>query len=460
MLPPTAAIARLPAELFCEIFWLAIPIKDPGFDSLLTAYPPWSLGQVCRQWRLLSISAPRLWSHFIVDLERIMPGAGGGPTALTEQWMERASNVPLTISFSPGGPNRIASNVLRILLRHITRWVQVNLHITEHLYPILDKFSKMHRDLELPVLKSLTYSTCAAHRKPITLFRHAPQLCEVAHPKPSSMCPVELPWLQLTHLSRPVQGDDGNSSTNQTNPTTIHGIIQACPYLISCTVELAVGQNQVAAGASTTLVHRPRITHLALKELRILAPLRVNMSFFQFPQLESLTLDAFYSPLQSLLECVQQSQCKIHTLALRHIPEKDVVVFVQILNLLPSLINLEVVSNHQGVLDHLLQILTISPSDSQLPIPIPRLRHFKLDFTLWGDEFDFSTLVDMLESRWYLPTHTLAHEDTQERCSPIQSITLRATLSASFTQLVRLQDMREQGLMFHSFLECPDEDGD
>ncbi|KAF9011528.1 hypothetical protein BDZ89DRAFT_901706, partial [Hymenopellis radicata] len=66
-------IRTLDDDVLFEIFahclpeWPALERKlltrpDTDYSSLNSKYAPWTLSQVCSQWRRVALSAPRLWS--------------------------------------------------------------------------------------------------------------------------------------------------------------------------------------------------------------------------------------------------------------------------------------------------------------------------------------------------------------------------------------------------------------
>ncbi|KAJ7762562.1 hypothetical protein B0H16DRAFT_1311801, partial [Mycena metata] len=53
-------ILTLPVEITAEIFFHCLP-RHPSFPSARIA--PMLLGRICRQWRNIACSTPRLWAH-------------------------------------------------------------------------------------------------------------------------------------------------------------------------------------------------------------------------------------------------------------------------------------------------------------------------------------------------------------------------------------------------------------
>ncbi|KII85593.1 hypothetical protein PLICRDRAFT_116136, partial [Plicaturopsis crispa FD-325 SS-3] len=79
---------RLPAELLSEIFTFCLPpMVTPHSDTA-----PLLLTLVCRKWRAIALSTPRLWASICVGLTD-----DTGPTKV-EQWLGRAGSLPLEIT--------------------------------------------------------------------------------------------------------------------------------------------------------------------------------------------------------------------------------------------------------------------------------------------------------------------------------------------------------------------------
>src|ERR1700761_8537853 len=95
---PVPPIARLPLEVLSDIFLLTLPALAPS-----TIWPPvvgprwtspWSLDQVCSQWRVLALSLSTLWARFI-----IRPGMTAIELHLLAIQLERSRQAPLHLLF-------------------------------------------------------------------------------------------------------------------------------------------------------------------------------------------------------------------------------------------------------------------------------------------------------------------------------------------------------------------------
>ncbi|KAJ7753493.1 hypothetical protein B0H16DRAFT_1834570 [Mycena metata] len=89
-----SVLRRVPDEILLEIFQhLLTPTRE--LDSSSTA--PWVVGRVCRRWRIVALTSPRLWRHFNLPDLRIAQSRLLS-TVLPVQ-LERARGTPISIEF-------------------------------------------------------------------------------------------------------------------------------------------------------------------------------------------------------------------------------------------------------------------------------------------------------------------------------------------------------------------------
>lgn len=99
----------LPAEILVEIFSLCLPSDHIRLSTHPQLLPPFTLAQVCSQWRYLILSTPRLWSHIVLGHH----GMNSSKEVSTfEFWLQRTgTSQPLDILLDPQ-----ADDALDILL--------------------------------------------------------------------------------------------------------------------------------------------------------------------------------------------------------------------------------------------------------------------------------------------------------------------------------------------------------
>ncbi|KAF5347268.1 hypothetical protein D9756_009981 [Leucocoprinus leucothites] len=126
---------RLPPDILQEIFYHCLPISRNATMSI--DEPPLSLGRVCKRWRHIAYSTPRLWTtlHIVaVPLSYLV--SNQRDKALLDaisSWLSRSGALPLSISVyhdvpSPSGGRLMNNEVqpyLNIIARHAHRWKSV-----------------------------------------------------------------------------------------------------------------------------------------------------------------------------------------------------------------------------------------------------------------------------------------------------------------------------------------------
>lgn len=157
-----AAISRLPPEILAACFLWCIDIEGP----LPTYDPdtsPVKLTFICRSWRAVALSTPRLWArlHFKAScLDSRTPEE----LAKLSLFLERSRAAPLTYTIDFGNPDvyyRPVRNVdslrriLKLLIRHAGHWYDMILQDREdsHRYP--DTMA-VAGDISFPLLRQLS----------------------------------------------------------------------------------------------------------------------------------------------------------------------------------------------------------------------------------------------------------------------------------------------------------------
>ncbi|PPR04009.1 hypothetical protein CVT24_010502 [Panaeolus cyanescens] len=130
---PFKPFDTLPLELQLEIFSHCLP-PSPSFDP---NEAPLLIARVCRTWRTVVLSTPRLWSTFEVEIT----GSPGGTVSAYDlhimstmkHWLQRSKNYPLSVRVSHIPSSRIhdprSAELLSLLIPEIRRWRHVELLI-------------------------------------------------------------------------------------------------------------------------------------------------------------------------------------------------------------------------------------------------------------------------------------------------------------------------------------------
>lgn len=315
-----SSILRIPDEIFLEIFMHCFP---PHFNSLTTVgkvqVTPFQLGHICRRWRNIVWSAPKIWSVVTLDVcfHTNIP--------LVVEWLERSDKQPLSICimwnpFSPDGERYAGradpagqalsfSNLTDTLGRYAQRWHTVDFRIPEESYDSPNFLHCLH-DCHFPILTSFSLHDLESRVVgmldiPYIMFQHAPLLREIR----LSNCMLTryiFPMNQMTHITL--------------RKATLHEIIAvftSCPLLTHCTVidlikRLANGRHSVVA---------PCLKSLTLDSCHGVPEL---LNHLKAPSLLELAVATRQSTLafSNIISLVTRSSCVLERLSLSgsHIP--------------------------------------------------------------------------------------------------------------------------------------------
>ncbi|KAJ7149674.1 hypothetical protein C8R46DRAFT_1009101 [Mycena filopes] len=205
-------VLTLPNEIVSEIFLHTVPsdlgdrVPDPTHGPLLVA-------QICRKWRDIALSTPRLWSGIALELTDAGEAA---QLDLLDTWIARSRDSPLSISIfhnklpDPGVVIRLGTMIepfIEAIALHSKRWKHLELFI-----PISD-FMRVPFNDEMPLLQTLTLGITdmdmftgilsafpPSPSWPKEIFHAAPALREfrtVTGFAPKTLLP---PWAQLTTI--------------------------------------------------------------------------------------------------------------------------------------------------------------------------------------------------------------------------------------------------------------------
>ncbi|KAF5326054.1 hypothetical protein D9611_000285 [Ephemerocybe angulata] len=192
-----SAYRRVPPEIWSMIFQFCLPEDETYVRPNITT-APLLLCRVCRVWRAIATSTPRLWTSLSINRNwRKRPHH-----ALLQQWFQRASTLPLCLEVSFTSPHKSNPHpyhdyaVLQLLLSCADRWQRLRLCTTDDflLQAILDN--------PMPLLHTLEFSSNSAIGNLNIHPTFAPNLRTVTLlTAPLSLTPLSLPWNRLTQLS-------------------------------------------------------------------------------------------------------------------------------------------------------------------------------------------------------------------------------------------------------------------
>ncbi|KAK1221265.1 hypothetical protein PQX77_015925 [Marasmius sp. AFHP31] len=160
-----APFRRLSADIWGEIFAHCLPTNKLGVALCTVKEPPLLITNICRAWRDIALSTPRLWSALHV----YVPDVTSNPTFSArlegiKMWLDRSGSRPLTLSISKkntlsnphaatdfdSGP---CTALMDVLACYSHRWKTLSLDTgvgASHLQP----FERLTRE-DLPLLETV-----------------------------------------------------------------------------------------------------------------------------------------------------------------------------------------------------------------------------------------------------------------------------------------------------------------
>ncbi|PPQ93784.1 hypothetical protein CVT25_013493 [Psilocybe cyanescens] len=385
---------RLPTELLVEIFLHVVEEPtDPVHNS-----PPWILGHICRRWRSIALSTPKLW----VALPPLYLGTTKNPqlklkmdslTAL----LARSSGNKLSFYLSKQRGAPCADDViLSLLLEHSNRWERISFDISErswaHFSSVKCRLASL-RSLKLNITRATGY----VHGD-VDAFKIAPALQEVYLSASTSNEVIGLPRSQLTSFAEETMDFRHYALALSTAPC-----IKKLSLIFDPFVE--------------DLIDIPPITRSSLKTLIIQS---FSPQTAPNPALNKLTLPAlqelvfrYFCPnnyIKDLVPLIVRSGCTLRKLVLNSpgISKQDI---INIVTLTPSLTDLDI--NDPG--PEFLEFLRLVESGPLIRwLVVPSLQSLTIHLNR-SDYRIFAPLIRLAEGRCdFMPDPNLPLDDIPE----------------------------------------------
>ncbi|KAJ6573464.1 hypothetical protein DFH09DRAFT_1457485 [Mycena vulgaris] len=360
-------ILSIPPEVTSEIFFHSVDIRRPDLRF------PLQLASVCRAWRIIALSTPRLWTSFYAHSSYL---CGPDPEKLSsflQFWLPRTGSLPLDLKIplpklAGAGAGAAMDQILSILAKYSSQWSTLRLHAaglisfpTDSIRGCLTSL----RRLELII-------TSCPPGGAITAFRDAPNLRELRI-EGISAAQLCLPWIQLTALEL-VNADQEEACME---------CLKLTPNLEILTVYPSYFFQQ----------HAPTpITLPCLHTLKISFPWTL-LDNLTLPALEDLELSSssstdYAAPLDSFL---MRSGCSIKKL---HMISMTYGVAYQCICSLPSLRDLTLRFPHWST-EELGDVF----DEIRDNVILPALESLHINY-FYGHDIEVCPLVGMLVARW------------------------------------------------------------
>ncbi|KAG5634098.1 hypothetical protein H0H81_003421, partial [Sphagnurus paluster] len=246
-----SGIHMLPLELLQKIFSFCLPSYNCAMSA---AEAPLILTCICRKWREAALSAPQFWSRLHISMPSCTDenlrskGVISRYGDAIKTWLDRASGLPLSISFvnglssqNPGLSDRLDSHILGIIASFARNWVHLNLklkyeqlahfsHLTESNVPLLET---VQLEIPPPSLFRSIQGPGPAQKKHIPFFS-APSIKHLLLRGWSDVSSLPIRWGAMTRLSL-------LSWSNQLTGielNVVENILRQCPNLVVCTLQI------------------------------------------------------------------------------------------------------------------------------------------------------------------------------------------------------------------------------
>ncbi|KZP14039.1 hypothetical protein FIBSPDRAFT_117776 [Athelia psychrophila] len=327
-------------------------IPDDVLREIFTAIPfwPFRLTGVCRRWRAVAISTPRLWTHFTksgsrdkvedkANLMRIIANRSGVcpmqvrlkmHIASPEGWGEEEEKMMLATA--------IASSA--------GRWQTLELECSRGCLVKLQRVLHANHSQLFETLESLCMVMEDGNAEPLSIFACAPRLKRVTFRGPSTLG-LELPWGQLENLTLVI----GPSSMQFLKAT-----LAQCHNLVHGDFYLHNGDtyHDSEAQASSNLAPVRNNMQSCKFDVQTQAIFQVFFDGLELPALSDLHIDAnlghgIWSPT-SFSRFLHRSNCTLQKLMLE-LGELSAPALLQLLASVPSL---EEFVYYHGVLNRII----------------------------------------------------------------------------------------------------------
>ncbi|KAJ7762478.1 hypothetical protein B0H16DRAFT_515485 [Mycena metata] len=293
------ALNHLPPEIVSEIFIQFLPLY-PEAPPLSGSLSPLLLGQICRRWREIALSTPKLWRAIQFELEYGDFEKQDMHAELLDAWLSRSGHCPLALSLT----GFVGSNFFRSALLYCRRWEHVeicipfeNLHLIQHLeMPLLQELRIGPRDYP-----SQTFDNGFVA---LELFDRAPQLKGLSLTRYFLEAAMHFPWAQLTHL-------DGECIY----VAECMAILSEAPQLVECAFAICSSDDPQTSIPPLPVHHQLQFFTLHIDgsfdpDVR----LSIILDSVTMPALRTLQIHGPNITLESLVAFISRSQCTLDEL--------------------------------------------------------------------------------------------------------------------------------------------------
>lgn len=371
---PSSLTQRLPVELLSKIFVHCLPRDSYLIPAAKDA--PLLICSVCRLWRRIAFSTPRLWTSFhlfttgLNQEDVAATDAPCGPVHLHDLWSARSGTLPLSLALFVAQRNdeettrerATIERFLRTSVPNISRWKKIDLcwDGQDLTAPFTDPIPS------LPLLQEASFDGAWSDRDAewaANIIKNAPFLRKLQWDGPAlSLELLNLRYLTCLHF------------TPQILLLRFFEIIQCLPLLKDCRIALEDLETQTILPEGF-----PVYTHSSIKRLIIVASddLVQLLDHITLPGLTDLTVHFDYEtewPDFALNSFLSRSACHLRALSLKNLGcqyvSQEVISHLDHDSIQNTLTMLGLNGPHSSanvISDSLLEYLTLSEGIYHLP---------------------------------------------------------------------------------------------
>ncbi|KAJ7490268.1 hypothetical protein B0H11DRAFT_1018071 [Mycena galericulata] len=283
-------VLTLPNEITSQIFLQCLPSQPDSNDHTRTLNPkirgpdssraPLLLLHVCRAWRSIAISTPRLWVDLqlnLIDLPLDMYKETSNLMAFIQTWVDRAGACPLSLVFyNSSVDGEFPSSTLRtpiLSYRHRIRCLTLRTEESHFSgladagpFPLLEKLT-----IGIPFLEEELVDVDSVDLDLMGIARSANSLRELTLVDGVSPSMCSFPWEQLTKFTcGSLTGDE------------LLDLLQDAKSLLECTCSVFFGED---------ILHTDVLSHMRLQTLCLIDDSDTNvLQLLRLPVLQHLHL--------------------------------------------------------------------------------------------------------------------------------------------------------------------------
>lgn len=393
--PILSPARRVPNELLARIFEIscaAYYCDDDNADTTDLESPPWGFTRVCRRWKDIALSLPKLWTFIR------LPDVSTAPKTyapLMQRYLSRSGDLPLSIDvvWDDIELEPPARNLLKQIMLHASRWASVEFEFETDLETVTSAFNEIPGTLLALEVLRLTGLSCWPAEEVADLaihaFGEAPRLREVSFKAVADFAEnLAIPWSQITHFT-----------CVEVTPGDMLNVLRHMSALEVCNLAYSFGYPDNSTSPVDVTVCLPRLRKLVLGDNGV----DQILEDMTLPALQDLSLWASWYSLCYFTDLLSRSgsACHLQRLHLKIPFTPDTTTYSSAISLLERAAG---AVTHLRVQDFVLsksrhskgQILTaLARSESPL---VPHLEHLHLHVCASNHADDL--IIPILETRW------------------------------------------------------------